>query len=555
MLAKHLKLVNKILTPLFFTSILANVQAQEINFFAIADPQFGWSDSAGTRRAQNTMRDSAILASKCTNCIKAIPIAGDLTMDGDGRTTYGNAHKHMESFGVKVLDGLGNHDSHDLADDETSFDNYSELHSYEDLYNKGWKIFDEYHTNIDGGDCSGFNHNPKHYCTSADAYYYTAALAQPGTSSSNAAAYLIQLHNQIYSKNAVAYLKRAISKIGPDKPVIIVGHYPGGSYSGDFVSAVRGINLAAIIHGHYHCNQGGGGDHCDYKENSPGFVIDAFSGSIKNRHGSPVPVVNVNAAFHNIFWSISLDTSSNRISFKRYNRAHIGDAAAYSSGDFNTIVNQVTTHGDNNGYNQPYRSSAALTCSFGGDTRRCIDQIRGGTMIPSGYYAQRQPTDGYWGGWGNVVTCAANNYVYGYRMRSEPPQGSGDDTALNDVELYCAPRGSNSYYRIFSKYASWGNWSSNAFCSGGYNPVTGFRMRTEPPQGGGDDTAANDVQLYCQNGALISAGANSGWGDWSSRYSCPSGQAVTGIITRVEDSQGGDDDTALNGVRLICAPF
>ncbi len=34
----------------------------------------------------------------------------------------------------------------------------------------------------------------------------------------------------------------------------------------------------------------------------------------------------------------------------------------------------------------------------------------------------------------------------------------------------------------------------------------------------------------------------------------PDGQAVVGLLTRVEASQGSGDDTAMNGLRLICAP-
>ncbi|PNQ53668.1 hypothetical protein C1141_20050, partial [Vibrio agarivorans] len=295
-----------------------SLQAKNINFFAIADPQFGWSDESGTARAENTMRDIAILAAKCLDCVKAIPIAGDLTMDGDGRTTYGNAHKSMERYGIKVLDGLGNHDSKDLADDETSFDSYDELHDGENLALRGWEIFDQWKAPIDGGDCSFFNKEPKHYCRNSDAYYYTVSLSNGSDTES---AYLIQLHNAIGAENTLRYLERVKSKVNDDLPIIIVGHSFDGlrSYNNynRFYNLIKNLNVVAILHGHYHCKYEG--DHCDYEENSPGFVIDSINYSLENKYGSRVALVNMNAAFHNIFWSISIDDVNKKIAFKRYN--------------------------------------------------------------------------------------------------------------------------------------------------------------------------------------------------------------------------------------------
>lgn len=45
---------------------------------------------------------------------------------------------------------------------------------------------------------------------------------------------------------------------------------------------------------------------------------------------------------------------------------------------------------------------------------------------------------GYWGTYGSwSASCAANTAVCGIRTRIERPQGRGDDTALNDIQLYC----------------------------------------------------------------------------------------------------------------------
>lgn len=111
--------------------------------------------------------------------------------------------------------------------------------------------------------------------------------------------------------------------------------------------------------------------------------------------------------------------------------------------------------------------------------------------------------NGYFGDWGVPAFCPPGHFVFGYRLRSESKQGSdGDDTALNDVELRCALKGNVGVYTtIYSSYLTWGIWGDYRYCSGSDNPVIGYDMLIEPKQGSGhDDTAANDVDLYCKKG-------------------------------------------------------
>ena len=50
--------------------------------------------------------------------------------------------------------------------------------------------------------------------------------------------------------------------------------------------------------------------------------------------------------------------------------------------------------------------------------------------------------NGYWGTYGAWSdSCLANTAVCGIRTKIEKPQGRADDTALNDVELYCCGEG------------------------------------------------------------------------------------------------------------------
>lgn len=46
-----------------------------------------------------------------------------------------------------------------------------------------------------------------------------------------------------------------------------------------------------------------------------------------------------------------------------------------------------------------------------------------------------------WGSWSGATMCPTRQYVCGVRLRTEGNQGDGDDTALNDVEIYCCTLG------------------------------------------------------------------------------------------------------------------
>ena len=65
--------------------------------------------------------------------------------------------------------------------------------------------------------------------------------------------------------------------------------------------------MALIIHGHYHCDQQHDRDHCDFRDNQPSLLLDRFGADFTNVYGAVIPRVTSNAAFHNIFWSVTLD--------------------------------------------------------------------------------------------------------------------------------------------------------------------------------------------------------------------------------------------------------
>ena len=74
--------------------------------------------------------------------------------------------------------------------------------------------------------------------------------------------------------------------------------------------------------------------------------------------------------------------------------------------------------------------------------------------------------------------------------------GSGDDTALNTIDLRCKDTTSSSTKTIRSKGGYWGSW--RGWTTSGY--MKRVKLRTESKQGDGDDTAANGLRFICTDG-------------------------------------------------------
>lgn len=157
---------------------------------------------------------------------------------------------------------------------------------------------------------------------------------------------------------------------------------------------------------------------------------------------------------------------------------------------------------------------------------------------------------GLWGDWTSTRYCPAGSYAVGYRMRVEQGQGSGDDTALNAIELECMDASGN----ISSASAHdgmYGNWYESAYCANG-TWMTGGAIRFEKSQKSGDDTGGNNVSARCSDGTNVQAPGGMSYGSWNNTVTCDAGSSVCGIKVRFESGQGSGDDTALNAVQFAC---
>jgi len=142
-----------------------------------------------------------------------------------------------------------------------------------------------------------------------------------------------------------------------------------------------------------------------------------------------------------------------------------------------------------------------------------------------------------WGDWGSMEKCPTGTYVVGMQLKVESRQpGLHDDTGLNGIRFFCSDLSASEPVKgtIQSTVGQWGTWRSEFFCNG---VVTGFQLRSETSQADKDDTAANNLRVFCSDGTTIE-GEGTLWGSWTSEQKCRQRQAVCALQTQVEMAQG-----------------
>ncbi|XP_027713053.1 vitelline membrane outer layer protein 1 homolog [Vombatus ursinus] len=161
------------------------------------------------------------------------------------------------------------------------------------------------------------------------------------------------------------------------------------------------------------------------------------------------------------------------------------------------------------------------------------------------------PNGGPWGDWTWPEMCPDGFFASGFSLKVEHPQGiPGDDTALNGVRLHCALGNAESNTPVVeSQSGRWGAWSEPLWClDGGF--LTAFSLRVEDSSTPGDNTAANNVRFRCSGGEELE-GHGLEWGEFGS-WSDSCAKGVCGLQTKQEAPRGIWDDTALNDLRLFC---
>ncbi|XP_030645794.1 vitelline membrane outer layer protein 1 [Chanos chanos] len=153
-----------------------------------------------------------------------------------------------------------------------------------------------------------------------------------------------------------------------------------------------------------------------------------------------------------------------------------------------------------------------------------------------------------WGSWGSQAFCPAGSYATGFSLKVEYYQEGGDDTAVNGIRLHCTQPGRDDSTRVESTSGTWGEWTRTQFCP--FGSLKSFQLNVEP-QHDGDNTAVNNIRFKCSGITMLEGyGMDFGdWGRWSSE--CSYG-GICGIQTRVEPYQWNIDNTGLNDVQFFC---
>ncbi|KAM6140973.1 LOW QUALITY PROTEIN: vitelline membrane outer layer protein 1-like [Pterocles gutturalis] len=122
----------------------------------------------------------------------------------------------------------------------------------------------------------------------------------------------------------------------------------------------------------------------------------------------------------------------------------------------------------------------------------------------------------------------------------ESSQFRSKDTALNGIHLHC--QDNSVMESLMGDGLQSPDIPLSALLSGGY--LISFSLRTKKSQGGGDDTAANSIQFRCLDATVLVVWGR--FGPWSK--SCN----ICSLQTKVETTQGLQDDTRLNNVKFFC---
>lgn len=198
---------------------------------------------------------------------------------------------------------------------------------------------------------------------------------------------------------------------------------------------------------------------------------------------------------------------------------------------------------------------SVLAVRYGGDQQLAgkvsymkvsLDSFTGQDVVPTSAEA-----DGSFGSWGAKAQCPVGRFAWGFSLKIEKNQGSGDNTGLNSVRMFCSEDAQSN--PIESAGGSWGGWSATYKCAPSNGPLKGFAMRTLWPRDHSDEVVATDLIGICQDGTRIGGAMPEDWGVWSSDFICPADLYAAGFITRLEGYQAEGDDTALNGMRMYCA--
>jgi len=158
--------------------------------------------------------------------------------------------------------------------------------------------------------------------------------------------------------------------------------------------------------------------------------------------------------------------------------------------------------------------------------------------ITSGRDIITSPEVSNWGTWAkDFERCPEGRAAQGFQVLSEP-WTLIDNTCMNGLRLDCGNPADGVTPSITSDVGPWGKWGNKFRCSfQGY--ITGFQLRVEKPNIIPDETATNNIRVFCSlNEGETIEGDGESRGEFGTEVRCPAGQVVCGIRTQIQEDRG-----------------
>jgi hypothetical protein len=176
--------------------------------------------------------------------------------------------------------------------------------------------------------------------------------------------------------------------------------------------------------------------------------------------------------------------------------------------------------------------------------------IPANTQVRSDYTSTVEVTGGPSGLTTPMLFCRPGTYAAAFEQQVEP-HGSADNTALNSVMFYCKDYSGVLVEPLVAWWGVWGSWSTLSTCSSSGGFINSAELKVAPP-GSGDDTSANAARFWCNDNTELVANNDGPLGEWSGAASCANGEVVCGVQIKYQTPRGDGDDTAMNGLNLLC---
>lgn len=142
-----------------------------------------------------------------------------------------------------------------------------------------------------------------------------------------------------------------------------------------------------------------------------------------------------------------------------------------------------------------------------------------------------------WGRWGRPERCTPGLLVTGFQLKVHTKRPNQDNTAMNGVRFSCGAPYYPEYQDmelITSAYERNGRARERKFCEG---YATGFQLKSQGDQERGDDAAAVNMKLICDDGTEIEGYDEQEEYDnatYTEKQMCPDNTAICGLQTQVE---------------------